>query len=529
MAVATRAADRSGPLLPTSSTTTASRPDLDPGALLEALAEAGFELGAPEPVRRTALDTFDGRLRAAGLRLELRTARGTELVLTGGGSPPAHLATTGAPRFAVDLPRGPFRARLAPVLDVRALLPLVTLRSTRTVAVRRDDDGGAVVVVAVHTDLEVEGHGPLTPPWVAEVEQLEGYAKAARRASEVLDPLGVHQSEDALDLAASAAGVDPAGYDPSPTVPLDRHVPALDGFRAVLLHLADTIDANWEGAVDDVDPEFLHDLRVAVRRTRSVLAEAKGVLPKEVRATYRAAFKWMGDTTSPPRDLDVHVLEWDGYLAPLPAGAANALAPVLDHLSKRRQAAHADLARALRSGRARDLRTGWRTWLEDPPAGQRPGGHADDPVGEVVAARIASAQAALLAAGRAIDETSPAEDLHELRKDAKKLRYLLECFGGLLDKDLRKAFVARLKALQDNLGEHQDAEVHVGELEAVARAIAGDVDPGTLIALGQLTGHLEQRRLAARSEFGTRFADYDTKATARTLDALLASASGAVG
>jgi CHAD domain-containing protein len=209
-------------------------------------------------------------------------------------------------------------------------------------------------------------------------------------------------------------------------------------------------------------------------------------------------------------------------VAPLPAGAAAALAPVLDHLARRRQAAHADLARALRSNRARDLRTGWRTWLEEPPAGQRPGTRAGDPVGEVVAARIADAQTTLLDAGRAIDERSPGEDLHELRKDAKKLRYLLECFGGLLDRDVRKAFVGRLKALQDNLGEHQDAEVHVAELQEVAHAIAADVGPDTLIAMGQLTGHLEQRRVATRAEFAARFADYDTRETARTLDALLA-------
>ena len=55
-----------------------------------------------------------------------------------------------------------------------------------------------------------------------------------------------------------------------------------------------------------------------------------------------------------------------------------------------------------------------------------------------------------------------------MRKDAKKLRYLLECFGGLLAGGERKAFVKRLKALQDNLGEHQDAEVHADKLRTVA-------------------------------------------------------------
>jgi CHAD domain-containing protein len=140
-----------------------------------------------------------------------------------------------------------------------------------------------------------------------------------------------------------------------------------------------------------------------------------------------------------------------------------------------------------------------------------------------VAGRIAKAQGRLLSQGRAITPTSPPEDLHDLRKDAKKLRYLLECFGSLLPAKPRKAFVQQLKALQDNLGAHQDAEVHVAEL----RELAGDLharssaDAGVLLAMGQLTELLEQRRIAERADFAERFAAYDTKQTQRALDELL--------
>ncbi|MGH9150816.1 MAG: hypothetical protein ACRD03_00075, partial [Acidimicrobiales bacterium] len=54
---------------------------LAPSGVLDALAGAGFEVGPARPVRCTVLDTFDGRLHAAGLRLELRAAGATELVL----------------------------------------------------------------------------------------------------------------------------------------------------------------------------------------------------------------------------------------------------------------------------------------------------------------------------------------------------------------------------------------------------------------------------------------------------------------
>lgn len=130
--------------------------------------------------------------------------------------------------------------------------------------------------------------------------------------------------------------------------------------------------------------------------------------------------------------------------------------------------------------------------------------------------------------GRAIEPSSPGEALHELRKDAKKLRYLLECFGSLFAPGARKAFVRRLKALQDNLGEHQDAEVHVAQLREISRHLqaAPGVGADTLAAIDQLAQHMEIRREAARADFTDRFADYDTKTTGRTLKEALEPAGG---
>ena len=48
-------------------------------------------------------------------------------------------------------------------------------------------------------------------------------------------------------------------------------MPAGEAAAAILLRLLDTIDANVAGVLADIDTEFLHDLRVSVRRTRSAL------------------------------------------------------------------------------------------------------------------------------------------------------------------------------------------------------------------------------------------------------------------
>jgi CHAD domain-containing protein len=507
--------------------TTFTHADLPADAALDALAAAGFEAEPATASTLVVLDTFDGRLHDAGLRLLARRSPDLDLVLVdSGGGPSAHLAVPELPDRAADLPPGPFRARVEALTAERALLPLLTITSRRQVATRRDKRGKTVGTVIVHRELRVAEsteHGP--PAWGAEVIEATGHGDVYQGSLHSLRAAGLTETPgDLIDGVARAVGIELAGRTSSPTVALQRSEPAFDAVRRVLLNLADTIDANLAGTIADTDPEFLHELRVAVRRTRSVLSQTTGVLPDDVRATYRDAFGWLGTLTSPARDLDVQMLEWDDQVAPLPDGAADALRPVRAQVERRRRAAHRTLAKGLQSARYTTLMHDWRAWLTEP---QEPPPAGEAPIGPTIARRITKAQRRLLEHGRAITPESPPEHLHDLRKDAKKLRYLIECFGSLLPAKPRKAFVRRLKELQDNLGQHQDAEVHVAHLHELAAQLNSrqSVDTDALLAMGQLTAQLDQRRLDERAAFAERFAAYDTKATRRALDALLKKAA----
>lgn len=497
--------------------------------LSRALTDAGFVVGPWAPGRRTVLDTFDGRLHAAGLRLELSDLHRPELVLRGGGTAVSHVKVTAVPRFGSDLPQGPLRARLAPLLDVRALLPVLRVTGRQAVATLADGRGKREVAVVLHGGVVLDGVPGAAPVWAAEIDELQGYPKAAERARRVIRSIGLEpHGGDVLDLVAAAAGVDLRGYSGSPTVPLAPDEPALEAYRRVLANLAAAVERNRPGTIDAIDPEFLHELRVAVRRSRSVLSEAKRVLPAEVRARYREEFGWFGAVTGPARDLDVYVIEWPDYVRPLGPETVVALQPVLDHIARRRVAAYAELADALGSDRYKTTMATWRAWLQAGSPGEEVGRDAAAPIGRVAADRISVAQARMLSRGRTITEASPAEALHELRKDAKRLRYLLECLGGVLAPAPRKAFVQRLKALQDNLGEHQDTEVHAVQLRTFSHELfeTGSAPAQTLVAVGQLAERFELRREAARKEFARRFGAYDTKETARSLDGLLRTALG---
>ncbi|MCU1504039.1 MAG: hypothetical protein JWM12_3393 [Ilumatobacteraceae bacterium] len=498
--------------------------DEDPSGAVRALAELGFRFDEPRTVTSSLLDTFDGRLHRAGLRLELHQGESAALVMAGTGRVQAHLPVGGSvPRRVEDLPRGPFRGRLAAIVDVRALLPQLRVTSTRTTGRWLDRAGKTVVGATIHTGTRIVDHEPVDAIGsMIEIDELVGYEKRAHRATEVLERFGlVPYAGAALELVAAAIGLDRRGFTDSATVPLEPTMPSLDGFRAVLANLAATIVANWQGTTERLDTEFLHDLRVAIRRTRSVVAQGKRVLPHGVAGTARERFGWLGGLTAPARDLDVYLIEWNGYTASLGRDALAALEPVHALLQRRCDAAYVSLVAALRSPEAPELISWWENWLSIPVV--EPGGlHAGRELGTVVGQRIARAQATLIARGRAIGPEAPAEAVHTLRKDAKKLRYALECFAGVLPTAPRKDFVQRLRALQDNLGEYQDVEVHGGQLREISSELhAGGTSADTMLAIGQLTERLERRGLAARAEFTERFASYDTDKTRRLLDSML--------
>ena len=516
-------------MAPGISTYRARNADVTPDDLTAALQRAGYVVGAPEPVRRTVLDTFDGRVAAAGLRLELvstgsgRRAVGGDLVLRGGGAATAQLTVATAPRTAADVPPGPLRFRLAQLLDVRVLMPLLIVSAERTVAIKRNGARKTVSTATLYCD-PVAGERDVSR-LVVEVVELAGYPKPGEELRELVEDCGLREVSTGglIELAATTTGTALVGHSVSPGVSLDADQPALDGFRSVLANLRDAIVLNWDGTIADIDPEFLHDLRVGVRRTRSVLSNGRDVIPDEVRERAREDFGWFGQITGPARDLDVYQIEWPDYTGPLGATTAASLESVRSFLDGQRRAEHAVLSTELDGDRAAKTIEAWSAWLDSPVTGDVPS-DAARPIGELIERRIRRAHKTMIRRGRTITPDTDAEVLHELRKDAKKLRYLLECFGGLYDAVPRKAFVQRLKALQDNLGEHQDAEVHAHHLRDLSDTLAPTSSTETMLATGQLIERLEQRRVACRHEFAERFDAFDDAKTRDALDALLASA-----
>jgi CHAD domain-containing protein len=282
------------------------------------------------------------------------------------------------------------------------------------------------------------------------------------------------------------------------------------------------IEANLEGTIEDLDSEFLHDLRVSVRRSRAVQRELKGVFAPAELAHFRAEFRWLQQVSGDARDLDVHVLEFGAMRALVPDPMQDDLEPLLDVLQARRVKAHAQLVRDLRSGHTTQLLSSWRAFLDRLEEGdetERP--DAARPIGQVAGERIRKVYRRMVRMGEAIDESSPAEDYHELRKKGKELRYLLELFGApLYPGEIVKPMIKTLKGLQDVLGRHQDREVQVALLRSLGPEVG---EPAALMAMGALIGRLADDERAARGEFAGRFAEFASKEQRRLVKETFAS------
>jgi len=442
--------------------------------------------GATSTASWTFYDTFDGRLHRAGVTLRHDAGR---LVLVERTSDAeraaAELATPPKHLFARDLPAGPLRDALAPIVEMRALTPVARVRArTRALAVLNADEKTVVRLTAETANgLRARIHATA----------VRGYDRELERVREVLEgELALPATAGPIvDDAIRATGAPPAGTSSKLDLRLSAIQPAGVAAEIVLARTFAIVQANFPGTLADVDSEFLHDLRVAVRRTRSLLRQLKAVFPSEPLQALRAELRRLQQITGETRDLDVQLLELDGD---------GALAPLHAVLVERRARAFGAMSRALRAKQTSQALQDWAALKALPQT---------DPIGELAGARIAKVYRSMVRDGSQIGDDTEAEALHELRKTGKELRYLLEFFGGLFEPELVKPMIKALKSLQDVLGRFQDREVQAATLRALVDDVgARDGGGEALLAMGALVASLGEDQARARAEFAAEFAAF---------------------
>lgn len=472
------------------------------------------------------LDTFDWRLFNAGLSISVRPGlRGYEILLQDNSKGysvatiPGDLKTG----FAKDFPEGRPRDLIAGIIDVRRLLPHLLIRSNLARLTVRDKEKKAIFRLAIEKSQarRPQGGRAVALGTFISLEPVRGYTEAAARAQAMLEkaimllPLDRPVQFDGYE----SLGINPGDYTSKLWLHLDPSMTALDAVRQVHLTLLDTLERNEDGTADNVDPEFLHDFRVAIRRTRSALTQLdKSVLPSGVIAAAKKDFRWVGQQTNQMRDLDVYLIDYPDLQAQLPEIYKGYLQPFRDYVKAKSIREAKLVEKMVRGVRYRKIRDRWRAYFNKGFASHRPAPLADTPVKELADARIWKAYRKVIKEGSVIDDDSPASDLHELRITCKKLRYLLEFFESLYPLKEVSGLIKALKGLQNVLGEFQDTEIQSQAIidfgKEMAAANAAPVE--TQMAMGMVAESILKRQRAARAAFQENFDTFAQEAVIKS-------------
>jgi len=461
-------------------------------------------------------DTFDWRLFRAGFQL-VRTGEWILLQKREDGSTVETIScqVENSPKFWWEFPPGDCREKLGSLLDVRALLKLVTVEEDFDHFRILNRDRKTVLHVfagSVHL-IEQESRQRICEE--VRVAALRGYQQEAGELEKFLRSLGcLPAKKTILNEALEISGYQPGRYSSKLDIQLTPEMTLGQAGVKIFTYLAQVIRQNETGILADTDSEFLHDFRVAIRRTRSALGQIKEIFPENISQKFKSDFAEIQKQTNRLRDLDVYLLNKDTYREFLPEEIRPGLDLLFGQIARERKSELKKVVRLLKGNFYGKTMQEWENFLQTyAPDEHENTGNRETPVKPAAQKFILKKYRQVLKIGSRIDDGTPDSELHRLRIECKKLRYLLEFFASLFPPAEMKKLIGQLKKLQDNLGEFNDYSVQRQRLEDFWKEKLNDQthSPQIAVAVGGLVTQLYQLQKEARRDFSEIFRNFSRK------------------
>src|SRR5262245_22445680 len=258
-------------------------------------------------------------------------------------------------------------------------------------------------------------------------------------------------------------------------------------FHAVAHNCLRQILAN-EAATRAGRAEFLHQMRIGLRRLRAAIAIFAAANSNEHTDRIKAELRWITQELGPARDLDVFAAE---VLTPLRASGPDdgGSAPARRNFDARRDAAYARAAAALDSSRYRNAILNLAEWIETGPWNDQDNDRKasrNRTVAEYARQELARLRKKVMKKGAELRQLGVAQR-HRLRIRAKRLRYATEFFATTFPGEpaagRRSKSLAALKDLQDALGSLNDIATHHELIAGLAPGDAGATSSNKFEAL----------------------------------------------
>lgn len=425
-------------------------------------------------------------------------------------------------RFAADLPTGPIADMLGYLSELRAFLPIASVKIRQDKGALLDDEGKTR---ARYSNLNLSQNGKSV--CIGIVSSLRGYKKAYEDLIQLLSKCGYSSFENSGEIFDKLKIVRQS-YISKPELALDAHAPANETASTIIREFIKIARANEPGVIADYDTEFLHDYRVSFRKVRSVLSLFKGVYEAEITQELKVEFASIMQSTNRLRDLDVYLMEKEHYFTMVPKPSLPGLNLLFDFFAKERKQELKKVRKSLGSTTYKKKVEGLQKQFKD--AGALPAGSKGDLPSKVLASKLVLKrynQVCRIAG--TIDKHTEDEVVHELRISCKKLRYLMEFFTPLFQRDDIKTLIKTLKILQDNLGKFNDYSVQQEFLRQVLEEDIKSFKGNEMVlieAIGALTAMLYNLQLKERKKVMKNFSRFNSKETSSLFKTLFQDKRG---
>ncbi|WP_258802998.1 CYTH and CHAD domain-containing protein [Pseudarthrobacter sp. NS4] len=442
-------------------------------------------VGEPQAAELTAVyfDTDRHALASRRITLRRRTGgsdAGWHLKLppqasSSGGPEPQQRRELHAPLGQADVVPDSLLAYVQAFLRGADVAPVVRLKTQRTTHALYGGDGTHLAdladdrVTAERLRPDAKGkkrkrkwrewelelvHGDTGLFYPAEMLLIEAGARHAGHASKLAKALGLSTQEKA---ETTSQGGD--AEENAPVLLAGKKAPAAAVVTVYVGAQVDLLLAR-DAAVRLEEPEAVHDMRSATRRIRSALAAYRKLYRQVPVRRLRDELKWLGRLLGEPRDAEVLQGHLRGHLDELPPGEGTdaARSRVEQQSGATFDAGYRRLQEALQSDRYFRLLDSLEDFRNNPPVHTRavaPGRKAAAKAVDKAAKRLRRSHKA---AARARTGRDHEDALHQVRKDAKRLRHVAESAAMVTGKRAGKVAKAAHRQ-QKILGDHHDAVI----------------------------------------------------------------------
>ncbi len=264
----------------------------------------------------------------------------------------------------------------------------------------------------------------------------------------------------------------------APSLVLDPGMTGLEAFQAIQRHHLMHLLANETAACEGSDPEGVHQVRVALRRLRSVLTLFGSVLPADWMMRLSEELRWLQREMNPARDLDVFLMD---LLRPVREAMPEETD--LDALQSYAEAARLPAYERVRTALATTRYTalllevsrivethGWLGGLDAETQGRLAA-----PARDLASGFLSERHRKAKDRGRGFAKLS-IDDRHRFRLALKKLRYAADSLRSLYVSEGTAKYMKRLARLQDLLGHLNDVVI----MRRMRDEFARGADPTTI-------------------------------------------------